>query len=146
MATAVRTARHGFIRLVTRGSARTHSTVFKAPNSPRVDPKQARYIKVVFELKWPDQSQPSVDTAIENAESAVGGSLYRVKGLLEQSLLQEIEVSEIVIGCVKVKYSIPEPTTRELMQKALNRLWTNREFYSVTSVSGHLNGRAVSAT
>jgi len=72
----------------------------------------AYYIKVVFDLNWPNFVQTSCDFSIEMAENILGGALYRVKGLLEQTLLEKIEVFDIVVGCIAVRYRPLEPVAK----------------------------------
>ena len=101
------------------------------------------HIKVVFDLDWPADHPIVGDLGHKDFQHAVGGTIFRVKGLIEQSLLQEIELYDIKVGCITVRFRVLEPVTQALMRAALARLWDTRKLYSVIDVSGHINGRAL---
>lgn len=96
-----------------------------------------------FDLHWP-KAGSGPDHGLGPQTDAVAAVLYRTKALLEQTLMQELQVYDIVAGCLKVKYAIGDQSSESTMARAMARLLAQRELYSVTGVSGHFDGRSVS--
>ncbi|ESQ76962.1 hypothetical protein [Asticcacaulis sp. YBE204] len=139
----VRKDRNAFIRGLIEGEHRYANRIYEAVNHDGKRQPLGNYIRVVFDISWPDSSNH--DQKVINGKFDVGSELLRVKSLLEQSLMEAIEIHDIVVGCVTVRYSLPDLIDNESVVTALSRLWSQRDLYSVTGVSANIGGRSVRA-
>jgi hypothetical protein len=135
--------RRDFIESLTEHPTYLYNVVYR--DSQKAEwKKPPRYIRVDFDLEWPADSVKSTQE-FEISQLAVGDALYRVKSLLSRSMLADVMLFDITIGCLSVRYIPPRSAEPDLVRASIRKLWLHRDAYFVTHVSAHFDGRALLA-
>jgi hypothetical protein len=103
-------------------------------------------VTVIFALDWPTERGhplPASQLRTSTKLQAVASEIYRVKGFLERQLLAQVRLFDVRVGCIRVRYSIEGGAETDQVERALKSLIDKKEFYSVSSASGNVAGRAV---
>ncbi|WP_213772867.1 hypothetical protein [Bradyrhizobium sp. dw_78] len=135
--------RRSFLSEIAEHPANFARTIYSAPTRA---PEKANTITVVFDLEWPEERGKPINSRLiyESTKlKAIGSEIFRVKEFLERRLLATLDLLDIRVGCIRVRYVIREGVDRFLVRSALRSLVENKDAYSVTSVSGNVEGRAV---
>ena len=143
MAAIVRSARRAFTETFMYGNTADGPTVYRERRRTDLSARDDNYIKVVLDARWPKGSDRLGDESLQLKRNTVGGSLFRVKILLEQILGEELDVIDIRTGCVTVRFRLPTAMRTLSVKRALERLWAQRDTYSVIDVMGHMDGKSV---
>ncbi len=143
MVQAVRAERTDFINHLIDEEQRLHRLVYAAVDENGRHTPPRRYVKVVFNLDWPADEKPEGLPPHLNTRLAIGGAIHRTKGFLERALMEDLVVHDISVGCVTVRFRLADDAHTSQVQKAISSLWENRDVYSVTTVTAHIDGRAI---
>lgn len=143
MTEVVRRSRHALIEEVLAHERRVAQIVYGSATGAEVSSRPERYIKVTCDLEWPRDVRGRALDFDSAAKSSVVANLYRVQSLLERLLLKEVKLVEIRLGCVQAKFSLPESVSEAVARMAVGRLLEVGRLYSVTSVDGNYEGRAI---
>ena len=109
--------------------------------------KPSNIITVIFALDWPiDRGEPAQTSELQSSLKlqAITSEIFRVKDFLERHLLTRVLLFDVRVGCVRVRYSIEGEIDANRVADALRGLLDKKDFYSVSSASGNVGGRAVS--
>ena len=120
--------------------------IYSSGPDRREDGARVNSITVIFCFDWPtEKGRPlSSNSLMQSANmAAVGGAIFRVKDFLERQLMEEIDVLDIRPGCVRVRFKLSDEIDIEAVDSALAALDASKDNFDVTSVAGHVLGRAV---
>jgi hypothetical protein len=138
-----RETRNRFLSEIAENTTNLPGMIYAASERPAGG---VNVLTVVFGLEWPKKRGQPVDSKnlYESARlQAIASEIFRVKDFLERRLLTEVNLLDIRIGCVRVRYAIEGQIDRSSVHSAMRSLLDHRDLYSVTSVSGNVDGRAV---
>jgi hypothetical protein len=133
--------RDGFISDIVTGAHLGPGLIYSS--SDKRDGQASNFITVIFNLDWPDKNLSFAQTSLQSRLDAIGSELFRVKSFLERHLMRDLSVLDIRTGCIWVRYAIDGEVDRDVVSDAMSALMRNRQFYSVTNISAHIDGLSV---
>ncbi|MDC7675160.1 hypothetical protein [Asticcacaulis machinosus] len=143
MAELVRVARYDFLSKLSEPQAPFGRTVYTGRDSSGQAIRRTRYIKVVFDMPWPENKKANLGTDLPQSRRGVFGAIYRVKSLFQSTLGDEVDVLDIVVGCVTVRYGFPDHVPAGLVAIAAKRLWETRDMFTVIDIKANADGKAI---
>ncbi len=138
-----RDIRDAFISDVVTGAHVGPGLIYSS--SDKRDGQASNFITVIFNLDWPSKNPSFAQTPLQPRLDAIGSELFRVKSFLERHLMCELSVLDIRTGCIWVRYAIDGGVDRGIVAGAMSALMRNKQYYSVTNVSAHIDGLSVDA-
>lgn len=139
-----RDARDSFFSSLAESKTSLPGMIYSAAPARRGE--QLDTITVIFALDWPvDRGKPAPAGQLRESKElqAITSEIFRVKDFLERHLLARVRLLDVRVGCVRVRYSIEGGVDADRVADALRGLLDKRDFYSVSSASGNVGGRAV---
>lgn len=141
-----REARINFIDKLASATETRRDMLYSSGIDKNRDGSRFNSITIIFNLEWPKNNHYTDDFSnLQNSHQkfAIATTVFRTKDYLERQLSEEISIMDIRPGCIKVRYKLSKNIRIETVYKALINLEKLKSNFYISSVNGHVNGRAV---